>query len=499
MSGQLGALVSLRWRMVRPGRVRLGLLFLLSLLPITLVEAIVVGQSLPPGKRLFDLLLLAPTLYVLFAALAVIAPLVAGGGNELFPEGQLVAYPIKPRTVFASGLLMAPLNLAWVTQVVALVGVTAAVSQRGPRVMLSVLTVAAYVAAITTAGQAIAWLVVGVRHVRAGRLATQSLGAAIALAGLVLVASGSTTKVLDHAPTGQVVIAAIKGSEGRTGGWALVTLIVVGLCLVFGRLGRLACGWALRRTVPVGRPELAPVVRRPGRRTALAELVAVDRASVWRSSALRRGAIVLAVLPGGVAMLAHPTWSSLSLLPGLVAAGAGLLFGVNAFCLDGAGAVFVAALPHARRTTLLAKLWVIGQTCLGAVLIAVVLAATRVRETPTASEIVALVGSVVGSTLLVVAVCARLSVTRPHKADLRGPRDTPAPPATMAVYSLRLALGTTWAGLAFTGAGASGSWVAALSAAVVVLALGARSLLKTLRYWSSPVNQAQVVTTVSYG
>lgn len=198
-------------------------------------------------------------------------------------------------------------------------------------------------------------------------------------------------------------------------------------------------------------------------------------------------------------MLAHPTWASLALLPGLVAAGAGLLFGVNAFCLDGAGAMWVATLPHPPRTTLLAKLWVVGQTCLGAVLIAVVLAAARVRDTPTAAEIVALVGSVVGSTLLVVAVCARLSVTRPHKADLRGPRDTPAPPATMAVYSLRLALGTTWAGLALAGAGASGSWAAALSAAILVLALASRSLLQTLRYWASPVHQTQVVTTVSYG
>jgi hypothetical protein len=499
MSGQLGALIALRWRMVRTRRVRLGLLFLLALLPSAVVSAVIVGQSLPPGKRLFDLLLLAPTLYVVFAALAVIAPLVAGGGNELFPEGQLVAYPIAPRTVFVSGLLMAPLNLAWVTQVVALVGATAAVSQRGPKVLLGTLTVAAYVAAVTTGGQALAWYVVGIRHHRAGRLATRGLGAALALGGLALVASGSTTKVLDRAPTSRVVLAAIDGSAGNTGSWAIVTLVLVGLCLLLARLGRVACSWALRRTVPVGRPELAPVVRRPGRRTALAELVAVDRASVWRSSSLRRGALVLAVLPGAVAMLAHPTWESLALLPGLVAAGAGLLFGVNAFCLDGAGAMWVATLPHPPRTTLHAKLWVIGQTCLGAVALAVVLAAVRVRDTPSAAELVALLGSAVGSTLLVVAVCARLSVTRPHKADLRGPRDTPAPPATMAVYSLRLALGTTWAGLAFTGAGASGSWVAALSAAVLVLALAVRSLLKTLRYWSDPVRQAQVVTTVSYG
>jgi hypothetical protein len=231
----------------------------------------------------------------------------------------------------------------------------------------------------------------------------------------------------------------------------------------------------------------------------LAELSAVDRASVWRSTSLRRGCLVLAALPGGVAMLAHPTWISLTLLPGLVAAGAGLLFGVNAFCLDGGGAVFVATQPHDPSATLVAKLLITAQTCFVAVLLAVVLAATQVREEPSAAELLALVGSVVGTTMLVVAACGRLSVDRPHKADLRGPRDTPAPPATMAVYSLRLALGTTWAGLAFAGAGGSGSVTAAAAACVAVLAIAARSLVRTLVNWRSEAVRARVVTTVAFG
>jgi hypothetical protein len=198
-------------------------------------------------------------------------------------------------------------------------------------------------------------------------------------------------------------------------------------------------------------------------------------------------------------MLADPTWSSLPLLPGLVAAGTGLLFGVNAFALDGAGAVWVATLPHPPRTTFEAKLVVVGETCLAAVVLAVGLAATQTGQRPSVAEALALVGSVLGSTLLVVAVCGRLSLTRPHKADLRGPRDTPAPPATMAVYSLRLALATTWSGLAFVAAAASGSSVAAIAAALVVLALAGRSVLRTLREWSEPARRARVVTTVAYG
>jgi hypothetical protein len=225
----------------------------------------------------------------------------------------------------------------------------------------------------------------------------------------------------------------------------------------------------------------------------------VDRASVWRSTSLRRGCLVLAALPGGVAMLAHPTWSSLALLPGLVGAGAGLLFGVNTFCLDGGGAVFVASQPHDPSRTLVAKLLITAQTCLLAVLLAVLLAATQVRTVPSAAEVLALAGSVVGTTMLVVAACGRLSVERPHKADLRGPRDTPAPPATMAVYSMRLALGTTWAGLAFAAAGGSGSVTAAAAACVAVLAVAARSLLRSLVNWRSEAVRARVVTTVAFG
>jgi hypothetical protein len=182
-----------------------------------------------------------------------------------------------------------------------------------------------------------------------------------------------------------------------------------------------------------------------------------------------------------------------------VAAGSGLLFGVNAFALDGAGAVWVATMPHDPRSTLVAKLLVVAETCLVAVLLAVGLAATQTGGLPTPAEGVGLAGSVLGATALVVATCARLSVSRPHKADLRGPRDTPAPPATMAVYSLRLALATTWSGLAFLLASASGSWPAGVAATLGVLALAVRSLVRTLRAWSDPVGRSRVVTTVAYG
>jgi hypothetical protein len=385
------------------------------------------------------------------------------------------------------------------TQLVVLLTVTGMVAERDPKVLLAVLCTLAFVVASTVLGQALAWAVVGVRQRATGRNATRVLAVALLGSSLLLFATGHTRDVLDLSPTRYVVIGAVAGSGGRIGPWATTMLVLIALAYVSARLGSAACSWTLRRTAPVGRPELAPVPRRGPRRTGLSELMTVDRASVWRSTSLRRGCLVLAALPGGVAMLAHPTWSSLTLLPGLVGAGAGLLFGVNTFCLDGGGAVFVASQPHDARETLVAKLVVIGQTCLVAVVLAVVLAATQVREGASAAEVVALLGSMSGATLLVVAACARLSVERPHKADLRGPRDTPAPPATMAVYSMRLALGTTWAGLAFAGAGASGSVTAAAAACVAVLAVGSRSLVRTLRAWREPSTRARVVTTVAFG
>jgi hypothetical protein len=47
-------------------------------------------------------------------------------------------------------------------------------------------------------------------------------------------------------------------------------------------------------------------------------LLAIDRASVWRSPPLRRGLLVLAVLPVTAAVIASLPWSSIALLPPLL-------------------------------------------------------------------------------------------------------------------------------------------------------------------------------------
>ena len=120
---------------------------------------------------------------------------------------------------------------------------------------------------------------------------------------------------------------------------------------------------------------------------------------------------MLGVLPGAVAALAGLDWASLVMLPGLVAAGAGLLFGVNAFCLDGTGALWLASLPGDARVLFRAKAQVVGEVCVVAVALALVAGATRAGRPPTAAEVVAFVGCAVVSVARVVATCMRLSLT----------------------------------------------------------------------------------------
>ena len=71
---------------------------------------------------------------------------------------------------------------------------------------------------------------------------------------------------------------------------------------------------------------------------------------------------------------------------------------------------------------------VVAETCAIAVVLTVAAGSLRAERPPTAGEAAALAACAVVVVLRVVATCMELSVTRPHRADLPGPRDTPAPP-----------------------------------------------------------------------
>ena len=226
----------------------------------------------------------------------------------------------------------------------------------------------------------------------------------------------------------------------------------------------------------------------------------MDRASIWRSTSLRRGLLVLALLPGLAAAAAALDWSTLVLLPGLVAAGAGLLFGVNAFCLDGPGMVWLDSLPARPAVAFWAKAIVIAEVCLLAVALTLLAGSIRVDgPPPTAVQAVALSACAVVTVLRVVSTCMRLSVTRPHRADLRGPRDTPAPPGVMAAYSARLAVSTTLLAVLFSATSTSSDWRFPALLAVPFVLLSVRHVLASARLWRNPAIRARVVHAVAAG
>ena len=236
--------------------------------------------------------------------------------------------------------------------------------------------------------------------------------------------------------------------------------------------------------------------RRPPAGGPLRANLRVDHAAVWRSAPLRRGIVALGVIPGGVAAAAGLEWPMIALLPGLVASGAGLLFGVNAFALDGPGALWRETLPGPPRTMLVARLLVVAEVCLAGGLVALAAAAVRAQR-PAPEEVVVVVAALVATTAQVVARCARWSVDRPYAAALREARDQPAPPAAMAGYSARLAVSTTGTGLVFWILAAYGAATAAVLLACAFTLVAARRFVLIARRWSDHTARTRILATVA--
>ncbi len=495
---QARALFGLRWQMIRSDGVKIAVV-LTGIGMLWLLQAIAHGVAGLDAVRVATAVEVAPETFLGFGVLALIAPLTAGGGNEVVPSSQLVAYPVRPRTVFLGGLVLAPVNLVWVLQILALVAETALLSLEGQAALPAVTTMA-FVCALTAAGQAVAWLVVGLRQSRRGRQVVGATGLALLTAAVVVVRTGSGRTVLDHSPTGQVVRAVTAGARGELGAWLPTTAVLVAMTALGLVLGERACAWALRRPGDSGSQRSARAVRRrPSSHGPLRALVAMDRASVWRAPALRRGGLVLAVLPALGAAGAQVPWQSMVVLPGLIAAGAGLLFGVNAFCLDGSGALFLASLPHDPRLLVRAKLIVLTETVLAAVVIAAVAGSLRSPGTPTAAEVVGILVGGLACTAVVVSRSLASSVRHPHRADLAGPRDAVAPPGALALASARLALPSALVGFVLQQSTRYDRWWLPVLVSLPVFALAGASLARSLSLWSRPVVRARIVQVVSAG
>jgi hypothetical protein len=498
---QLAALLRLRWQMVRSTRTRWVIAGVAVIPPVMVIAGLFTLQSAPDDQRL-GLGFATPTFYLGFAILTMIAPLVAGGGYELFPSGHLVGYPVRPETVYRSTLLLAPINLAWALNVIALLVVTAFAAGDPALVPTArtLLVVAVFVAAATILGHAFGWVVVGVRQTRMGRLVTNVLGVSVVVFGFMLVKAGLVITLLETSPTTQALDGALAGYRGDHERWLWTLAVLFGIAAAMVKVGDRAAAWALRRPGDhADRTSSRPIARRPSGRSPLAALIAMDHASVWRSTPLRRGVLVMVLVPGAVAALAGMTWQSLILVPGLIAAGAGLLFGINAFTLDSSGSVWLSTMPGWADPAFVAKSIVFAEIAVAAVLSALLGGSLRAKAPTSAAEVSAALASAVCCALIVVAMGMRTSLRHPHRADLQESRDTPASPGVMAAQSLRFAAVTTVTSLYFAALALADLWLLPLVGAVPVVAMAAIHWSRTKRAWEHPYVRANVVLTVAGG
>ncbi len=498
MIADVRALVLFRLDTITRGRLRLTI----ALVALVVVAAGAVllplrARGLAPAQEA-DARLLLPAAFLGFVVTATLAAISSAGGRELIVRDNAVAYPVSPAVDHLGALLLSPLNLAWMLQALGLLALTSYVVPAGSSLAAGLLVTAAWVVTSTVAAQALSWAVEWLRSLPRGPWLVRGVGLLVAVAVVSALWGGRTTGVLHASATRRWGLAVLDGTDGSWLTWAVRVGELVALTAVGFVAGlTMATVLARRPRREESRSESRHWPRRPWPTTDALALLRGDRASVWRSVPLRRGAFILTVLPGAVAAIGRVPWETMPVLPGLVASGAALLFGVNAWCLDGQGAWWRASLPVRPRLVLAVRAVVLLETIALPMGVTLLLAVLRAPTRPSGAQGLALACSAAVITTHVLARSLDWSVSAPHAADLRSARATPAPPAAMAGYSARLALMTTVTGIAFGVCGTTGRSDLTLALTAVLLALSARRLVRLTRRWDVPEVRAVVVQTVT--
>lgn len=429
------------------------------------------------------------------ALLLLIVAGVSGGGRELLPREQAVAFPVSPTTDHLGALLMAPLNIAWLVQVWALLGANAYATGGERHVVAAQLPLAVWLVAATSLAQAVAWAADWIRRGRGGVWLFRAVALALSACLAALLTSGALDRL--RAPMTWIVRGADHGADGEWAPWLGVTVGLLALIIVATGLGAAAAHQVARRPA---RDELrTEIAHHPARENPisdLAALVRVDRVGIWRTVPIRRGFFVLATLPGLLALAGGAHWETVSILPGPIASATALLFGVNSWSLDGRGALWHDSLPAAPGLVFASRGIVLVETVLLGLVLTVVLATLR-AGLPTVTELLAVLCAIVVGSVQVVSASLRWSVQRPFAVDMRSARATPAPPLVMVSYSSRLAASTTLTGLSFALTAAASHWYWSLVVAAPLLAVSAFRLRRASRRWADPQVRSRVVTTVA--
>ena len=461
---------------------------------VVVVPALAGGTT--PRPRSGQILALFPSMSLGFLVLACLSAIASAGGREVISRDQAVAFPISTTTDHLGALLLAPLNVAWLIQAWTLLGVMS-YAFGATRLVAYELPTLLWILLATALAQIVGWLSEGVRRGQHGIATFRVIALLVGLVAVVLVVTDELAGVLDHSPTRLVLDLVLAGRSGEWTAWTLGVLGLVLLLLAVVALGALPASWAL------GRPMREELRLESGRhqvrampRSDLAMMLRIDRTAIWRSVPLRRGLTVLAVMPGAVALAGDLQWEMLTVLPGLVASGGALLFGVNTWCLDGRGALWRDSLPVSSSVAFTSRVIVLFEVLMASAAVTIGLAALRAGR-PTLVELVAVLCSTLVVAGQVISAGMRWSIARPFAVDLRSARATPAPPVVMAGYSARLAMVTTFTGLIFSGLAELGQVRIALSVTVLLLVFSAVRILEAQRRWADPVTRSRVVAVVS--
>jgi hypothetical protein len=479
------------------GRSRKAAVVAFAVIVVITVLAAWLPAYLPEGDgRRGDVLLLLPTGYISVLVIAIVSAAASGGGRELLPRDQAVAFPVSPTTDHLGALLMAPLNIAWLLQSWTLLGATAYVIGPHPALALAQLPVLLWLVAATALAQVVAWSVEWVRRGAHGTVVVRTLIVLLGAAMATLIVTDRLVSLLDQSPTVKITLAVLYGAGTQWLLWLRGVAVLLAIAAAAVAVGAWIAGAVAGRPARDElRVESSVQTPRANPASELVALLRTDRVGIWRSVPLRRGLAVLALLPGLVAVAGALDWEMLAILPGLVASGGALLFGVNSWCLDGRGALWRDSLPVDPRLVFFSRVVVLVEVLMFATTLTLVMASLR-AGIPTAAQLVAVVCAAVVVTLQVVSTSLRWSVRRPFSVDLRSARATPAPPLVMVGYSSRLALTTTITGL-FFGVVSHASWQWAVLLALPFLLFSAYRLVGTSESWANPETRSRVVATVA--